>query len=60
VLRQPVVDADDVSVRVEFQRGWFIDEAFGEGVRSGTQELQLSQRQRGPLHVHADVAEQEY
>jgi hypothetical protein len=60
VLHQPVVDPDDVSIRVEFQRGWFIDEAFGDGVRSGTQELQLSQRQRGPLYVHADVVQQQY
>ena len=60
VLRQPVVNPDQLSARVEFQRGWFIDDVFGNGVLAGTQEMQLNMLQRGPATVRAVLTEREY
>jgi hypothetical protein len=60
VLHQPVVNPDELSARVEFERGWFIDEVEGTGVLSGTQEMQMNLLQRGPARVHAVLTEREY
>ncbi len=57
---QPVVNPDGLSARVEFQRGWYIMSASGEGLRSGTQEMQLTQQQSSPQQMFATLKEHEY
>jgi hypothetical protein len=57
---QPIVHPDELSARVEFQRGWFIKEVEGAGVRAGTEEFQLTQLQSGPQHVRAILQKREY
>jgi hypothetical protein len=57
---QPVVQPDSLSARVELQRGWYLTDAEGEGVRSGTQELQSTQQQSGPQQIFATLKQREY
>ncbi len=57
---QPVVHPDGLSARVEFQRGWYITSAAGEGLLSGMQELQITQQQSGPQELQATLKEHEY
>jgi hypothetical protein len=60
VLHQPVAHPDDLSMRAEFSRGWYIDEVIGSGVLHGTQELQLNRSQREPEVVRAVLKQREY
>lgn len=60
VLQQPVVHPDQLSARVEFRRGWFIEDVLGDQVIQGRQELQLTRAQREPAHVVAVLRQPEY
>jgi hypothetical protein len=60
IEHQPVVHPDSLSARVEFQRGWLIADVQGDGVRAGTEELQLTQLQSGPLDIRAVLQKREY
>jgi len=59
-FNQPVVHPDELAARVEFQRGWFLDDVVGIGVLSGTQELQLTRLQREPAGVFVTLKQREY
>jgi hypothetical protein len=58
--RQPVVNPDRVSARVEFERGWNVELVSGEGALSGTQEIQVTQLQTQPQTLYAKLDEVTY
>ena len=60
VGHQPLVNPDGLSARVEFERGWYITNATGQGLQSGSQEAEITMQQSAPQVMAATVKEHEY